>query len=117
MVSGLAPGRAADTEIVGKSPCGSGETGSSRKATAPDSAMATVSSVVAVGRRMKFSEIFIASRRPGGLRSFRGGVREAAREAIEKQIDDRRRVERQQLAQDESADDGDAQRTPQFRSC
>ena len=49
MVSGLAPGSVALTEIVGKSTCGSGDTGSSRKATAPASAMATVSSVVATG--------------------------------------------------------------------
>ena len=49
MVSGLAPGRPATTEMVGKSTCGSGDTGSSRKATAPASAMASVSSVVATG--------------------------------------------------------------------
>ena len=47
MVSGLAPGKPALTEIVGKSTCGSGDTGRNRKATAPASAMATVSSVVA----------------------------------------------------------------------
>ncbi len=50
MVSGLAPGRPALTEMVGKSTCGSGETGQERKATPPASAMATVSSVVATGR-------------------------------------------------------------------
>ena len=51
MVSGLAPGSDADTEIVGKSTCGSGATGSSRNATAPASAKPSVSSVVATGRR------------------------------------------------------------------
>ena len=35
MVSGLAPGRPAFTEMVGKSTCGSGDTGSSRNATTP----------------------------------------------------------------------------------
>ena len=50
MVSGLAPGRPALTEMVGKSTCGSGDTGRMRKATAPASAMATVRSVVATGR-------------------------------------------------------------------
>ena len=35
MVSGLAPGNAADTEMVGKSTCGSGDTGSNRNAVAP----------------------------------------------------------------------------------
>ena len=38
MVSGLAPGSDADTEIVGKSTCGSGDTGNRRKAAAPASA-------------------------------------------------------------------------------
>ena len=60
MVSGLAPGRPAFTEMVGKSTCGSGETGSSRNATTPESATAANSSVVATGRRMKGSEMFIA---------------------------------------------------------
>src|SRR5579872_3980607 len=35
MVSGLAPGRPAETEIVGKSTCGSGETGSNLNAKVP----------------------------------------------------------------------------------
>jgi hypothetical protein len=62
MVSGLAPGSDALTEMVGKSTCGSGDTGSSRNATAPASAMATSSSVVATGLRMadEGSEIFMA---------------------------------------------------------
>ena len=49
MVSGLAPGRPALTEMVGKSTCGSGETGRMRKATMPASPIATVRSVVATG--------------------------------------------------------------------
>src|SRR5271163_2948875 len=36
--------------------------------------------------------------------------------AIEKQIHHGRRVEREQLASNEAADDGDSQRTPQLRS-
>src|SRR5579883_534813 len=59
IVSGLAPGNWAATEIVGKSTAGKGDTGSSRKATAPERAIAAVSSVVATGRRIKGSEIFI----------------------------------------------------------
>ena len=51
IVSGLAPGSDACTEIVGKSTCGSGDTGSSVKAIAPASATPSVSSVVATGRR------------------------------------------------------------------
>ena len=50
MISGLAPGKLAPTEMVGKSICGSADTGSTWKATAPASAMATVKSVVATGR-------------------------------------------------------------------
>src|ERR1700690_358771 len=52
MISGLAPGSAAPTEMVGKSICGSGETGRKLNATAPARATATVSRVVATGRRM-----------------------------------------------------------------
>ena len=59
MVSGLAPGKPADTETVGKSTWGSGDTGRSRKATAPAKVMAMTRSVVATGLRMKGSEIFM----------------------------------------------------------
>ncbi len=58
-VSGLAPGSRADTEMVGKSTCGKGDTGSIRKAIAPESATAMVSSVVATGLRINGREIFI----------------------------------------------------------
>ena len=143
IVSGLAPGSAADTEMVGKSTCGSGDTGSSRKATAPESAIATVSSVVAIGLRMKISDMFIAliqraralqphsqARQVCRLRCTRfagcsasvssrelpdDGAR-SGRQPVEEQINDRRRIKRQQLAQDQSADDRDAQRPPQFRA-
>src|SRR5580658_2294572 len=60
IVSGLAPGRDAETEMVGKSTCGRGDTGSSWNATAPESAMATVRRVVATGLRMNNSETFIS---------------------------------------------------------
>src|SRR5215472_11488515 len=59
MVSGLAPGRLAPTEIVGYSTWGRGATGSMRKATPPARATATVRSVVAIGLRMKGSEMLI----------------------------------------------------------
>ncbi len=62
IVSGLAPGSEACTEIVGKSTCGSGDTGSRRNAIAPASAMPSVSSVVATGRSMKGADRFIAPR-------------------------------------------------------
>ncbi len=72
MVSGLAPGSDACTEIVGKSTCGSGETGSRRNASAPASAMPSVSSVVATGRAMKGAERFIAA--PASARPRAGGA-------------------------------------------
>ncbi len=67
-VSGDAPGRLAETWMVGKSTLGSGDTGSFRKATRPASAMPMVSSVVATGRAMKGADRFTsaASRRPIG---------------------------------------------------
>src|SRR6185437_10049986 len=49
MTSALAPGRPAETEMVGKSTCGSGETGSTEKPAMPAMATAAVSSVVATG--------------------------------------------------------------------
>jgi hypothetical protein len=60
IVSGLAPGSDADTDTVGKSTCGSGDTGRIRKATRPASAIAMVSSVVATGRLIKISDMFMA---------------------------------------------------------
>src|SRR5580658_10510430 len=51
--SGLAPGKVARTEMVGKSTCGSGETGNLKNATAPAAASPKVSNVVAIGRRIK----------------------------------------------------------------
>jgi hypothetical protein len=56
MISGLAPGKEADTDIVGKSTCGSGDTGKSRNATAPARATATVNNEVATGFLMKGEE-------------------------------------------------------------
>src|SRR5579859_7055222 len=56
IVSGLAPGRFAPTEIVGKSTCGSGETGRKLNATMPDSKIAKVISDVATGRRINGPE-------------------------------------------------------------
>jgi hypothetical protein len=59
IVSGLAPGNDADTDTVGKSTCGSADTGRILKATEPANPTATVNRVVATGRLMKTSEIFM----------------------------------------------------------
>src|ERR1700722_14259451 len=68
MISALAPGRLALTEIVGKSTSGSGDTGSTSNAMAPARATATVSSVVATNRRMKGAEMFMPDLPNPGLR-------------------------------------------------
>ena len=59
MVSGLAPGKLADTEMVGMSTCGSGATGSRKNDSSPASTTARVSSVVATGRTMKGAEMIM----------------------------------------------------------
>jgi hypothetical protein len=61
MIWALAPGNDAETEIVGKSTCGSGETGSTVNEIAPAMAMAMVSNVVATGRRINNSEGFMTA--------------------------------------------------------
>ena len=72
MVSGLAPGKPALTEMVGNSTCGRGDTGSSRYAAAPARVIATTRSVVATGFRMKGSEIFIGYSAEAGYGGNRG---------------------------------------------
>src|SRR3954469_24187229 len=59
IVSGLAPGRLALTEIVGKSTFGKSLTGSDRYAVIPKTKNAIITSVVMIGRRMKISAIFM----------------------------------------------------------
>src|SRR6202167_1261136 len=59
MICARAPGRVAETEMVGKSTCGRGETGNTLKAIPPAIAIAAVSRVVATGRRMKGAERFM----------------------------------------------------------
>ena len=61
IVSGLAPGSAAVTWIVGKSTFGRSDTGSKRYPTMPKNRMPSITRVVATGRRMKTSEIFMVS--------------------------------------------------------
>ncbi|MCY1352568.1 hypothetical protein D9M69_388750 [compost metagenome] len=73
MVSGLAPGIAACTMMVGKSTLGSGATGSRPNERMPASSIARVSSVVATGRRMNGREMFISPAPPRRLRHRRRG--------------------------------------------
>src|ERR1035438_7540148 len=92
----------------------------------PAKAMASVSSVVAMGRRMNGPEIFMTSLRGDGLDSVsRPGyrlvlalllARKASGQPVEEEIDDRSRIKRQQLAEDKAANDGNAERPAQFRT-
>src|SRR6266436_5070729 len=136
-VSGLAPGNVAWTDIVGKSTCGSGETGSLKNAKIPASAIPIVSNVVATGRAMNGADMFIPPgsppvfRRPctrpgrskarhdallGGLRrsqTRKGPMPLSFREqpeAIQVEINHRCCIECQDLAHHQAADDGDPQR-------
>src|SRR5215475_44049 len=65
IVSGLAPGRLAFTEIVGKSTYVNGDTGNNPKATPPARATAIDSNVVAMGPRTNGSDKFMAAPAPG----------------------------------------------------
>src|SRR5271155_5133796 len=64
MVSGLAPAIVADTKIAGMFTSGIGETGRRKNATNPASANPIVTRVVAMGRVMKGSEMFMARQCP-----------------------------------------------------
>src|SRR5690606_29136150 len=67
MVSALAPGSDALISIVGKSTSGSAATGRFTYASAPNSVIASITSMVATGRRMNGSESFIRRLRRGWL--------------------------------------------------
>ena len=124
MISALPPGRPALTLMVGKSTCGSGETGRKLKAIAPAMAMAIVSSVVATGRKMNGREMFTRVSAPASsarllrlisVGSFLGRFREAVREVVEEDVDDGRGVEGEHLAQQKAANHGDAERPAKLR--
>src|SRR6202790_2829885 len=111
---GLAPGRVACTEIVGKSTCGSGDTGNLKNATAPAAARPKVSNVVATGRRMKGVDgpmTLVHFVRCAGFARRSGKPR---RQPVEPEIDHRRRKQGQQLTDQKAADDGNAKRVPQL---
>src|SRR6202044_1904947 len=59
MVSGLAPGNDAETEMVGKSTCGSGATGKNGKTTRPTRKIPPISNEVAIGLRTNGSEMLM----------------------------------------------------------
>src|SRR3954453_439961 len=84
----------------------------------PTSSSPTASKVGPTGRMMNGYEKFMAS--PRSLGGLRGAARRtpahADAQALQRQIDHRRGVERQQLAEQQAADDRDAERKTQFRT-
>src|SRR3954452_1541169 len=108
--------------MVGNSTCGRGATGSIWYAMAPARARPAVKSEVATGLRMNGAERLIALVPGCRLRRARvDGVAYVQRceppcDSIKEQIDDGRSIQSQHLTHDEAADDGDAERTPQFGS-
>src|SRR4029077_10179781 len=111
---GLAPGKVACTEMVGKSTWGSGDTGSLKNATAPAAARPKVSSVVPIGRRMKGVDGPMTSAQFVGWAGVARRTDKAGRQPVEPEIDHRRREKRQQLADQKAADDGNAERMSKF---
>ena len=84
-----------------------------KKATTPAAASPKVSRVVATGRRIKRVEGLMARFRLARRRAD-DCPGEAHRQAVKPEIDHRRSEQRQQLADQQAADDGDAKRMPQF---
>src|SRR5262249_27457495 len=111
---GLAPGSVACTEMVGKSTCGNGETGSLKNATAPAAARPKVNNVVPTGRRMKGVDGPMTSAQFVGRAGFARGAGKPRRQTVEPKIDHRRRKEGQQLTEQKAADNGNSQRMPQL---
>src|SRR5215470_8084358 len=128
MVAGLAPGSPADTEMVGKSTLGSGATGSCVNAAPPARRTAAARRSVATGRLMNGAAMFILAPLARSRRvsvGFGGGalfdvlvlirragllLLEPLRQPVHRQIDDRCRVQSEDLRQEQPADDGDAER-------
>ena len=113
-VSGLAPGSWALTEMVGKSTCGSGATGSLVKG---EHARERDAQGQQGGRHRPGDERRGDVHRPspaGADRSAGRRPRQPQRQPVEVQIDHRRGEQRQQLAEHQSADDGDAERLAEF---
>src|ERR1700735_4244192 len=69
MVSGLAPGNDAETEMVGKSTCGNGATGNSGKTTRPTRKIPPINSEVAIGLRTNGAEMLMTLSGPWRYRA------------------------------------------------
>src|SRR5438874_13430739 len=118
IVSGLAPGICANTEIVGKSICGSGATGNLKNAKRPARARPIVSSVVATGRSINGLDRLTSgsSHRALGIEGGPETLPHRSPEPIEIEVDDRRREQGEKLTKNQAADNRHAQRMAQFRT-
>ncbi len=108
--------RAPDTEIVGKSTCGSGETGSSEER---DDAGQRDAERQQRRRDRPRDERRGEVHAPRSLAGVSGAARrrraaQRARQAVEAEVDHRRREQRQHLADDQAADDREAERMAQL---
>ena len=117
-MSGLAPGKVADTVIVGKSTCGKGAVGSCKKATTPARADCRRQQCRRDRSMNEWSRnIHARFRRSQALPAFcfRGArAGELRSQSIKEEIDDWRCVKCQHLTNDQSADDRDAERATQL---
>src|SRR6516165_12523203 len=102
--------------MVGKSTCGSGETGSLKNATAPAAASPNVSNVVATGRRMKGVDGSMALALLAHFANAAVTAGEPQGQPIEPEIDHGRREQGEQLTEQQAADDGDAKRMAELRA-
>src|SRR5438067_1399252 len=103
--------------MTGNSTCGSGATGRYWKARIPANSNPIVNSEVPTGRLMNGDETLKSiSRRRLLLKVPESKSREARGQAVEPQVNHWRGVKRQQLAQDQAANNRDAQRMPQLRT-
>src|SRR5471032_712274 len=109
-VVGSAPGNEVLTLMVGKSTSGSGATGNRLKANTPNNASPAASNVVAIGRWINGALRFIAS-----FQRHRATA-ETLPQAVHGEEDHRRGKQRQQLAEQQPADNRDAQRMAQLRT-
>src|SRR5258708_663072 len=127
IVCGSAPGKPAPTLITGKSTLGREATGRKLNARIPESSNAAASNDVPIGRRINGAEILMLQTATlvrgcvSGSRLLRNRVADLVflkpvRQPVKPQINHRSCVEREQLAQNQSADDGYAERPPQLRS-
>jgi hypothetical protein len=116
MISGLAPGSAAPPRWSENPPAAAAPPAVAGRPPPPPARWPTVSSVCHRPADEWRGNVHAAPRRM--LPALGSGFRREARkrQPVEEQIDHRRGVERQHLADDQAADDGDAERLAQFRA-